>query len=354
MNVGNKRAFSSTASEGDSSLQSLDISVFEESSQTTSKSKKKSKQDKKKQKTLDSFVEKMAGNETNKSGSESSIVKKLDELDAKLSNVLSKNDKTFIREIIKDTILEMKEQLLSSISRRLEILESDVHDRDIETNKLKNALMEKEKEIEKLKEHNNELKMKLNQDCIEGKRVANEQEQYSRKNNIRITGVPDDEEKEMSQTCIEKTMVLLNDKLNLNIHEADIGVAHRLGRFKSGKNRPVIVQFVRKQTKINVMKKTSALKGTGIFINHDLTKLNNEVLSSLRLKDKTRIERCWFHEGKIFAAFKDTANPEAESITRQILFKEFQHWIDLPWPEKTETLNSSRRASTENSGTSVP
>jgi regulator of replication initiation timing len=341
MSANNKRALSSTASESEANSSLLDNSVFKDSEKTESKKKKKGKQDNKKQKTLDTFVEKMA----EKGNSDSNPVeRKLDEISRKLSDVLTKSDSSFIRDIIKNMLTDMKDQILSSITRRVEVLESQIFDKNSETDKLKKQLESKQSEIEKLKEENQDLRNKFDREILSSKMIANEQEQYSRKNNVRVQGVPEDEAKESSENCTKKTLQLLNAKMGLDIKDTDVGIAHRLGKFKDGKNRPVIVQFVRKQTKINIMSQTKKLKDTGIYINHDLTKLNNEVLASLRLKDKKRVEKCWFYEGKIFAAFKNELSPEMEPITRQILFKEYNYWLELPWPEKTSVIDTSLRS----------
>ncbi|KAH3727889.1 hypothetical protein DPMN_053835 [Dreissena polymorpha] len=90
---------------------------------------------------------------------------------------------------------------------------------------------------------------------------------------------------------------LLTKKLGMPIATTDIDVAHRLGKFAKNKSRPVIVKFLRRQTKIEIMKRAKMLKGSRLFINEDLTKLNAEVLASLRLKEPDLIERAWSFEG---------------------------------------------------------
>ncbi|KAH3751614.1 hypothetical protein DPMN_186182 [Dreissena polymorpha] len=89
----------------------------------------------------------------------------------------------------------------------------------------------------------------------------------------------------------DETISLLSKKLGLKLESKDVDVAHRLGKYAPNKNRPVIVKFVRQQTKIDIMQRAKLLKGTGVFINEDLTKINAEVLSSLRLKEPDLVER---------------------------------------------------------------
>ncbi|KAH3890807.1 hypothetical protein DPMN_014895 [Dreissena polymorpha] len=108
-----------------------------------------------------------------------------------------------------------------------------------------------------------------------------------------------------------------------------IDIAHRLGQFKSNSNRPVIIRFVRRQTKIDILRKAKLFKGPGIFVNEDLTKLNAEVLASVRLKQPSAVEKSWSFEGKIFAQFK--GNQHATQIKRS----EFKTWLEKSWPKKT-------------------
>ena len=114
--------------------------------------------------------------------------------------------------------------------------------------------------------------------------------------------------------------------MGLEISAYDIDVAHRLGNYQDQKIRPVIVKFVSRQTKFNVMKNTKKLKGTTLSVNEDLTNLNHKVLSSMRLKDKTKVVKAWSYEGKLF--FKNK-----EDKTAVVTYPDYQAWLDLPWPK---------------------
>ncbi|KAH3884618.1 hypothetical protein DPMN_008601 [Dreissena polymorpha] len=62
------------------------------------------------------------------------IEKRLDDISNKLSHVLTKEDSSFIKDIIKETVEQLKDQLLGNVIRRIEILESDAFEqkREIE------------------------------------------------------------------------------------------------------------------------------------------------------------------------------------------------------------------------------
>ncbi|KAH3810300.1 hypothetical protein DPMN_138690, partial [Dreissena polymorpha] len=99
----------------------------------------------------------------------------------------------FIKEIIKETFEQLKDKLLGNVIRRIEILESDVfeHKREIDLLKQESAA-KKNKQIEELKTENEALQRTKADDSISHDEFANNTEQYSRRNNLRIAGVPED------------------------------------------------------------------------------------------------------------------------------------------------------------------
>jgi uncharacterized coiled-coil protein SlyX len=174
----------------------------------------------------------------------------LDTINVRLSNVITKSDISEIRQVVIDTVNEMKVQFLSSLVKRLEILEGSVHDQASETDQLKKNVKNKQKELDKIKDKMQCIRDRVRRETETNDRVLNDLEQYSRRNNIslRIYGVPGDAEKQSTQETTTKVVSLMNKKLSMSITEENIDIAHRLGEYK-GKDRPVIVKFVRRQGK---------------------------------------------------------------------------------------------------------
>ena len=137
----------------------------------------------------------------------------------------------------------------------------------------------------------------ISEEETERKYATNDLEQYGRRNNIRISGLNFDNKLESSQETTEGIASILSENLNLNISAYDIDIAHRLGKFEENKIRPVIIKFVQRQVKVNVMRNTKRLKGTPYSINEDLTKMNQKVLSAVRLLAKDKVEKGWSYEG---------------------------------------------------------
>ena len=120
--------------------------------------------------------------------------------------------------------------------------------------------------ITPLKKQIDDLSVKLN----EVKKHANENEQYSRRCNIHIFGLPELE----NENCYEVVTEFCKTKLGCDLESCEIDRTHRVGRPRLGKQRAIIVKFCSYQSKIKVMKCKRNLKGTSIYVNEDLTFFN--------------------------------------------------------------------------------
>ncbi|KAH3869040.1 hypothetical protein DPMN_032196 [Dreissena polymorpha] len=167
---------------------------------------------------------------------------------------------------------------IKPFEKRIEILEAKLFEKELDSDKLRMKIESLEIKLKKAKESE-----QLDNACImsamekqSGK--LNELEQYGRRNNIRIAGLVEasnnnnsNNNKTTSETAEETSKVIikfLNEKIEgLNLCINDIDIAHRLGRRDT-----------------NMMKNRRCLKGSGIFLNDDLTKLNQSVLMSIKRK----------------------------------------------------------------------
>ena len=176
-------------------------------------------------------------------------------------------------------------------------------------------------------------------DTVESKarKATNELGQYSRRNNIRIDGLSDNGNED-AETTTNIVIDLLNKNIkDLNLNRSDIDTAHRLGKVKGGK-RQVIVKFVSRLTRDIVMRGKKIFKGTGIYINEDLTVLNFLVLASLRKKAPDVIESAWSREGTLM--FKSKLDQSINPLE----FGQYRHWLGLDWPEKgAATLDQDKK-----------
>lgn len=99
-----------------------------------------------------------------------------------------------------------------------------------------------------------------------------ELEQYTRRNSLRITGIPESEEED----CYKRVLDIANNTLELDppLTIQDIDRTHRIGPKLSGRStRPIIVKFATYRQRHRMMTKRNLLrvKAKQVFINEDLT-----------------------------------------------------------------------------------
>ena len=155
-------------------------------------------------------------------------------------------------------------------------------------------------------------------------------EQYSRRPNLRIQGIPEDGRGEDVEL---KVLSVVNEKMGFNppLRPTDIERSHRLGRAVSGQERPraVIVRFGSERVRDSVYRARGSLKGHNdgkqqharIFINEDLTARRATIAFKAReLKKQRKIQDCWTHSGRILV--KDNDN-NIHEISSDIDLKRF-------------------------------
>ncbi|KAH3847747.1 hypothetical protein DPMN_090078 [Dreissena polymorpha] len=142
--------------------------------------------------------------------SQSSIEKRLKEISSKLSNVLTKDDSLIIKNIIRETLEELKEKLLGSVMKRIEIIEGNMFEQAKEVESLKQQIEEKNLEIDLLKQK------EQSSEKAHGASL-NDLEQYGRRNSVQITGLLNDNENQTSNAVAEQSANLINQKLGIRI-----------------------------------------------------------------------------------------------------------------------------------------
>jgi hypothetical protein len=202
------------------------------------------------------------------------------QLAAALDKLLTSD--TFVDRIAARLSEAVSARVLADLGGRLEAAEARVADLTVEVDTLRN-------QVARLKE-NSDMR-------IDG--LA----QYSRRNNIRITGVPETREEDVTATTVK----LLNDKLGVPILPADIDRCHRVGRPASSANlrhdgvirhRQIIVKFISYQKRSAIIVNRRKLSGTGIAVHEDLTRKRH--LFFRQMCDRVGFRNVWCRDGRIF------------------------------------------------------
>ena len=171
------------------------------------------------------------------------------------------------------------------------------------------------------------------------RKFQNEIEQNHRRNNIRIFGVNDNNKRESARETANIVVDMLKSSNVIDISLYDIEYAYRLPNRKRAK-RDIIVRFVSGYTKEEIMKTRRNLKGSGVFINEDLTPLNLEVLMSVKKKMPDEVRDAWASNGRIMMK-------NAYGRVSEISFDDYEHWLELPWPNTTKDTNTTKPVDTD-------
>ena len=107
---------------------------------------------------------------------------------------------------------------------------------------------------------------------------SNYNEQYSRKNNIKIHGLKE----RPNENTTKEVQSLLKSITNVELTNNDIIAAHRIPG-KAGTPRPVLLKVRNNDIKSTIMKRRSVVKrsGNGLRLSDDVTKLNSLLINKL-------------------------------------------------------------------------
>lgn len=89
-----------------------------------------------------------------------------------------------------------------------------------------------------------------------------------RRSNLLFFGIADKQDETWSQSE-SRILSFCSKELDITINSQDIERAHRLGHFQPGKNRPIIVKFMRFKDKGQILSASSKLKNSSFSIRED-------------------------------------------------------------------------------------
>ena len=174
---------------------------------------------------------------------------------------------------------EIKAQL-SSINESVSSLKTDLHTMNM---RLENV--EEDQRMHRLDiDHCAETLGYIDDRLHEVEKKTEKQEQYSRRENIILHGLGEQQDESYEANRTRLTTLLNNNVKDKTWQENDIQRAHRLGNDFAKKPRPLIVRLSQFQDKLVILKARDDLKKAGIGVAGDLTTLQRSELSKLREK----------------------------------------------------------------------
>ena len=154
-----------------------------------------------------------------------------------------------MRDIIKAELSVMvkgiTEGVLSGLNEKVQKLESDTV---------------------KLRSENAELKSRVEK--LEG--AVEQAEQYSRRNLLRMSGIPEDPNESTDSIVVD-----IATAISVDLDLSEIDRSHRVGKPRAGRPRDIIIKFLTYRARQKLYKSRTLLKDRGhkgVYINEDLTK----------------------------------------------------------------------------------
>ena len=246
----------------------------------------------------------------------------LKQINEKLSGVMLSNSE-ILKNLIPEIVKNVREEITKIFEDKLDRLESRIFEVEIENDKLKKEIEDNKRESAKKEDELRQAIIDIDKNSWEHGGRINNLDQYSRSNNLVISGIPEDQSQwEKPRETAEKVVKTMNEKLkNLNIESADIDICHRLGKIRTEKPRPVIVRFISRMTRNDLMYRRRDLKGTNIYVNEDLSHLNRHMLVNLK-RMIPHDESVWVKDGTLY-------HKSGNGHIQKILHGDYAKWMGV-------------------------
>lgn len=183
---------------------------------------------------------------------------------------------------------------------------SDMFDRAIASNE------KLHEELKIIKQQNSELLQEnrnLKQQILDMKNEIVDLKQYSRRLNVEISNLPESQNEKT-----EEVVDVIMDKLEVKL-KSDVIAAHRVPTTKTGKIKPIILQFnsankkneflkAAKEKRLNAKDVNENFDAIPIYFNdHLCTELKQLLFECKKFKKEENFKYCWSKGGKIFLRY---------------------------------------------------
>lgn len=210
------------------------------------------------------------------------------------------------RIFLKTLVTEAIDDKLETLTRRVEVLEGDVHDLHQNNEILRKSNVNMANQI-------TNLTCRLELHCQQ----IDDLQQNAYTNSLQVTGIPEEGNKENPENTAEVIKTLAREKLNVELGDMDIDRIHRSGKPTRGKPRPIVVKFTKHSTRHTFLKARTNLKGTKIGVQEVLSPNNQFLLERARqlVKDARWVKGAWSWDGRVFVMVKIDGQNDGKKVT---------------------------------------
>ncbi|KAK3094203.1 hypothetical protein FSP39_025407 [Pinctada imbricata] len=223
----------------------------------------------------------------------------LEEIRSDIKSTVKKDDlKNIVTSMVKELMKEQRKEFDHKIKEANDLnrkerskMQDEIDKLRLENEDLRENLSAKRAEIGELRD----ISEAAIEKASEARRWANYNQQYSRKNNVKVYGL----QEVRGENTGDEVIKLLKDKSDTTLLPEEIVAAHRIPGAPN-QPRPVIVKLKNSDVKSRVIKQPSTIKSAkiGVRLADDVTRENSKLME--RLNEHDMIESCWFFNGSVF------------------------------------------------------
>lgn len=144
-------------------------------------------------------------------------------------------------------------------------------------------------------------------------------QQYTRRESVRIFGVKQSNQ-ETAEDVETKVVKVMKDA-GVEVVPEDIAACHRAGKAKSGGVRPILVKFVSRRKRRELMLAKKTLRGKEgydhVFVGDDLTPLRSRLLGMVKRLDA--VEKAWVIDGRIHCQLRSIPGLQPDERPRPVV-----------------------------------
>ncbi|KAK3104199.1 hypothetical protein FSP39_025227 [Pinctada imbricata] len=255
--------------------------------------------------------------ESEKTGLEENIsIIKSDLKDMKetlVKTVKTEDVRVIVTEIVQQLLKENNKEIDKAIEKKVQEKCAELESKHKQTvNGLNEKIDGLALDVESLQEQLNECKKEMrgmHTKINENERHAaiavsssNYNEQYSRKTNIKIYGVKENQRENTNEVARENIL----KSAGVSVNEHDVVACHRIPGGRRDQPRPILLKLRNSECKAQVMRKRAQVKrsGTGIRLADDVTAANSALIN--KLHDHPDIDSAWYFNGSVYGQCGET------------------------------------------------
>jgi len=219
-----------------------------------------------------------------------------DTMEAMMATVMSKTVPELMSQMVKkfeSCLNKLLATFENKLKDRLEMVNGEIYSTNVRIDRLEKKLAESEQIVDSYRTEQTALRREL----AAAEQRLEEQEQYSKRDNLVFHGIPEHGDEDTMKKVIE---VCQRHFPSVNVQTSDISISHRLPTRASDKPKPIIVRFARRDVRQQIFRSKKQLKNTKLMVVEQLTTKRLKLVTTANgLVREGKLAGTWTNDGKV-------------------------------------------------------